>query len=304
MIHHGSVWEELRLLAGMAWPLAVSFLGTFALTFVNVVVAGHLGETEIAAVLMGALVTNITGFALIVGMASGIESLASQAFGAQNYAAVGHVLVRACCICLLLIALPAAIVWFNAEAILRGLGQNATLAQLAGRYARLMVPSLPGYVCFEAAKRWLQCQGVTTPVFAVGLAIVPVHIVSCVTLTRRLGFDGLPIALTLSYWLCLLMLIAYIALRSPHHSGTWAGVTLHGAFGGWCQYLRLGFPSLLMLSLEWWSFEILALIAGLISVQALAAHSIVATIVPCMFMISLGEFMCRCVRWGFLSLCF
>ena len=53
-------------------------------------------------------------------------------------------------------------------------------------------------------------------------------------------------------------------------------------------YLELGLPAALMTCFEWWIFEILAILAGLISVEALAAEVIIVTIVSFMFMIPLG----------------
>jgi Na+-driven multidrug efflux pump len=44
----------------------------------------------------------------------------------------------------------------------------------------------------------------------------------------------------------------------------------------------------MMLSFEWWIFEILAILAGLISVEALAAEVIIVNFVTFMFMIPLG----------------
>lgn len=53
-------------------------------------------------------------------------------------------------------------------------------------------------------------------------------------------------------------------------------------------YMELGIPGALMLCFEWWLFEILAILAGLISVEALAAEVIIVTIVSFTFMIPLG----------------
>ena len=39
---------------------------------------------------------------------------------------------------------------------------------------------------------------------------------------------------------------------------------------GWPEYLRLAIPATILLCSEWWAFEILTLIAGLIGVKAQA----------------------------------
>lgn len=64
------------------------------------------------------------------------------------------------------------------------------------------------------------------------------------------------------------------------------------------DFVRLGCPGLVMLCLEWWSFEVLALAAGYMSTAALAAHTILAQIVPLAFMVPLGIGTAVSVRIG------
>lgn len=54
------------------------------------------------------------------------------------------------------------------------------------------------------------------------------------------------------------------------------------------DYLRIGVPSCCMLCLEWWSFEVLALMAGYISVDATGAHVIVLNTHVVVIMVPLG----------------
>lgn len=53
-------------------------------------------------------------------------------------------------------------------------------------------------------------------------------------------------------------------------------------------YLKVGIPSLTMLCLEWWSFEVLAFMAGYISVDATAAHVVVLNTHVVIIMVPLG----------------
>jgi len=64
------------------------------------------------------------------------------------------------------------------------------------------------------------------------------------------------------------------------------------------SFLKLGTPGLVMLCLEWWSFEVLALAAGYMSTAALAAHTILAQIIPLAFMVPLGIGTAASVRIG------
>ena len=44
------------------------------------------------------------------------------------------------------------------------------------------------------------------------------------------------------------------------------------------EYIKIGIPSCVMLCLEWWSFEVLALIAGYIDVMTIAAYVILINV--------------------------
>lgn len=54
-------------------------------------------------------------------------------------------------------------------------------------------------------------------------------------------------------------------------------------------YLKVALPSLTMLCLEWWSFEVLAFMAGYISVSATAAHVVVLNTHVVIIMVPLGS---------------
>lgn len=60
------------------------------------------------------------------------------------------------------------------------------------------------------------------------------------------------------------------------------------SFVNLASYLRVAIPSLTMLCLEWWSFEVLAFMAGRISLEATAAHVVVLNTHVVIIMIPLG----------------
>ena len=70
------------------------------------------------------------------------------------------------------------------------------------------------------------------------------------------------------------------------------------ALSGWTEYLQLGLPSAAMLFAEWASYEVTAVIAGLISVNALATHSVLATTASLAFMPILGFGVATMIRIG------
>lgn len=78
---------------------------------------------------------------MTIGLASGMDTLCGQAFGARNYAVLGEVLQRARLICWT-VCLPIALLWWWMEPVLLFLGQEPELSRLAAVNMRIMVPSL------------------------------------------------------------------------------------------------------------------------------------------------------------------
>ena len=90
--------------------------------------AGRLGEVELAAGTLAISFINITGPSMFIGLASAVETLCSQAFGARNYSLVGVVLQRGVWIlgitCILTWTL-----WINTERLLLLVHQKKNVAQ-------------------------------------------------------------------------------------------------------------------------------------------------------------------------------
>ena len=64
-----SLWSqhstELRTIVKFALPVALAFLLNKLLSFVNVVLVGHLGSAELAAAALGNSLMNVTGVSLM-----------------------------------------------------------------------------------------------------------------------------------------------------------------------------------------------------------------------------------------------
>lgn len=77
----------------------------------------------------------------------------------------------------------------------------------------------------------------------------------------NIGYNGAAIARSIGNLSMPLMLFGYVILTGAHRK-FWTGLSKE-AFKGWNEFLRLGVPGMLALCLEWWAFEILAVLCGL-----------------------------------------
>ncbi|TYJ02644.1 hypothetical protein E1A91_A13G244300v1 [Gossypium mustelinum] len=255
----GEVKKQL-LLAG---PLvSVNFL-VFALQLISVMFVGHLGKLPLSGASMATSFASVTGFSLLRGMASALDTFCGQSFGAKQYHMLG-IHLQGSLLVLLTASIPLAFIWTNAASILLFFGQDPEIAAEAGKYARFMLPSIFGFAIQECHIRFLQAQNNVVPMMIISGFTTLLHILVCWILVFKsgLGNKGAALANSFSYWTNALLLVLYVR-TSPSCKKTWTGYSME-AFYGILKFLKLSIPSAIMLSLEIWSFEMMVLLSGLL----------------------------------------
>lgn len=255
----GEVKKQL-LLAG---PLvSVNFL-VFALQLISVMFVGHLGKLPLSGASMATSFASVTGFSLLRGMASALDTFCGQSFGAKQYHMLG-IHLQGSLLVLLTASIPLAFIWTNAPSILLFFGQDPEIAAEAGKYARFMLPSIFGFAIQECHIRFLQAQNNVVPMMIISGFTTLLHILVCWILVFKsgLGNKGAALANAFSYWTNALLLVLYVR-TSPSCKKTWTGYSME-AFYGILKFLKLSIPSAIMLSLEIWSFEMMVLLSGLL----------------------------------------
>ena len=67
------------------------------------------------------------------------------------------------------------------------------------------------------------------------------------------------------------------------------------------EFFKLGFPGMLMLCSEWWAYEVLTVMAGVLGKEEVSAQAILMQILSLSFMVPLGT--CREMSRGVVSYC-
>ncbi|KAL6641035.1 hypothetical protein ACP70R_019216 [Stipagrostis hirtigluma subsp. patula] len=258
-----SAAAEAKRLLRLAGPIVASCVLQNVVNMVSLMFVGHLGELPLAGASLATSVANVTGFSVITGMATALDTLCGQAFGARQHHLLGVYKQRAMVV-LGLACVPIACAWAFAGRLLVLLGQDPAIAAEAGAYARWLVPSLAVSVPLQCHVRFLQTQSVVLPVAASSGATAACHVAVCWALVRGAGMGARGAALSnaVSYAVNLLILALYVRLSGACKS-TWTGFSAE-AFKELRRFAELAVPSAMMLCLEWWSFEILVLLSGLL----------------------------------------
>lgn len=148
-------------------------------------------------------------------MASALETLCGQAFGAEQYKKLG-VYNNASIICLLLVCLPLSLLWIFMENLLIFMGQDPSISHVAGRYAIWLIPALFGYAILQSLIRYLQTQSLIVPMVWSSVAALFFHIPVCWALVFKaeLGAVGAAVAIGLCYWFNVILLLLYVKYSS------------------------------------------------------------------------------------------
>ncbi|PWA39820.1 Multi antimicrobial extrusion protein [Artemisia annua] len=255
--------DETKALFKLSSPIALTALILYTRSIISMLFLGQLGETELAAGSLAIAFANITGYSVLSGLALGMEPLCSQAFGAHRPKVLSVTLHRTV-IFLLLVCVPITFLWLNTTQILVYLHQDHDIARVAHTYLVFTLPDLLSNSFIHPIRIYLRTQGITLPLtvasFIGTLLQLPLNY-----LFFRFGYGvmGVAVASSVSNFFVLLVLIFYVWWAGLHLP-TWCNPTWE-CLTGWGPLVRLAAPSCVSVCLEWWWYEIMIVLCGLLA---------------------------------------
>ncbi|XP_059511327.1 multidrug and toxin extrusion protein 1-like isoform X2 [Stegostoma tigrinum] len=269
----------------------------FNISIVSSAFCGHLGKVELDAVSLATAVINISGISIGVGLSSACDTLISQTFGSKNLKRIGVILQRGILI-LLLTCFPCWALFINIEHILLAFKQPPEVANLTQLYVKIFIPGLPATFLYELETRYLQNQGIILPQIFTGLvANIFNAVVNYILLyVLTLGVSGSAAANVASQYCQVILLFIYIRWKKLYVE-TWKGWSID-CLQEWGSFIKLAIPSMLMLCIEWWTYEISIFLTGLINEVELGAQAIIYQVLSAAYMIPLGYSVAVSVRVG------
>lgn len=273
-------WQtEYTLICRNSIPLVGTYLLQYFYQLVIVLVASRLSTEELAGVSLGITTSNIVGYAIFEGMASALDTLCSQAYGANNPQLVGLHTIRYT-IFIQIVAVPIGLLWVFSPQILGWIVPSQRLAENAGAFLRYSLIGVPGYATFEAGKRFMQAQNNFTAGLVVLLVCLPINLFLnwLLVLHLQLGIAGAALAAALTNSVRPFLLAAYAVCLSSDTLKCWpSSDQARLVFSNWAPMVRLAVPSALMTLNEWGAFEVITFSTSYVGTAQLAAQTFLAT---------------------------
>ncbi|GMJ11439.1 ABERRANT LATERAL ROOT FORMATION 5 [Hibiscus trionum] len=265
---NGRCWKkvmdfpEAKVQILFAVPMVLCNLFYFSITMVSVMFAGHLGEVELAGSTLANSWATVTGFAFMIGSSGALETLCGQSFGAKMYKMLG-IYLQASCIISFFFSIIISILWFFTEPILVLLHQDPEISRMAALYMKYLIPGLFAFGFLQNILRFLQTQSIVIPLVMFSVIPLGIHFGIVYSLVKKtsLGFKGAPMAASISIWISFLSLAMYVVLADKFKN-TWKGWSFE-SFRYIIRNFKLALPSAAMVCLEFWAFDILVFLAGL-----------------------------------------
>lgn len=268
-------WEELRILMKYTLPVYGTHVLEYSFVIASVVSLGHLSTTALAASTLGSMTASVSGFSIIQGFTSTLDTMLPSAWTSPHPELVGLWSQRMAVV-MSITLIPIFAIWFSSESILLGLRQDPEVAHLAAVYLKWVSIGLPAYAFNCISRRYFQSQGLFAVPTRVISAIAPINALLNYILVWgpkpiALGFIGAPIATAISFNLVSLVSIAYGVWFVPRTA--WHPLSRR-SFTNLGLLVQLGLAGVGQTASEWWSWELIGLAASLLGPVALATQSV------------------------------
>ncbi|XP_039061408.1 protein DETOXIFICATION 34-like [Hibiscus syriacus] len=267
-----NIWciESSKLWA-IATPIAFNIWCNYGINSFTNIFAGHIGDIELSAVAIALSVVANFSFGFLLGMASALETLCGQAFGAGQIEMLGVYMQRSWIIlfgtCFALLPL-----YLYATPLLKLLGQEPEIADLAGDFTMQVVPQMFSLAINFSTQKFLQAQSKVGVLAWIGLAAFIGHImiIYLFVIVFEWGTIGAAVAYDISAWMVALAQLVYVVCCCKDG---WTGLSWL-AFKDLWGFTKLSIASAVMLCLEIWYFMMIIVLTGHLDDPVIAVGSL------------------------------
>lgn len=299
------IQDELQQMTLLAIPVVGTYLLEIIPGVVSILLVGNLQEENaadyMAATGLAVSFTNLFGISIGLGLASAMDTLCSQAYGAKETRRMGIYLQTGMIVLGITSLLLYPVFRNGATMLIAGLDQPVALSQLAGSFIRCSFPGIPFFFLYELLRKVLQAKNCAIPMVfvAVGANVINAGLGYYLVHHTSWGWLGAAVARTVSYVSFSALLIPYI-VWSGHHRDFWTGIELDKAWTGVGQFLQLGLPGMLQVCSESWAFQCAAFFCGMLpnAVVDIGANAVIYNIASVAFMFYFGISIASNVRIG------
>ncbi|GAB2271731.1 Protein DETOXIFICATION 34 [Dionaea muscipula] len=264
-------WVESTRLWAIAGPIAFNILCNYGINSFTNIFVGHIGDIQLSAVAISLSVIANFSFGFMLGMGSALETLCGQAFGAGQISMLGVYMQRSWIIlfvaCFFILPL-----YIFATPMLKLLGQEDDIAQLAGTFAIQIIPQMFSLAINFPTQKFLQAQSKVGIMAWIGFVALVLHILMLYFFIEVFGWGtaGAAAAYSISAWGIAVAQVVYIV---GWCRDAWTGLSWLALQDLW-PFVRLSVASAVMICVEIWYFMVIIVLTGHLEDPVIAVGSL------------------------------
>lgn len=297
-------FTEARQLLALAIPVILAQIAQTAMGFVDTVMAGGYGATDMAAVAIG---TSIWLPAILFGhgLLLALTPTVAQLNGSGRRDRIAHQIRQGFWLAGLMSVLVMVVLW-NAGYIIGAMKDiDPQLADKAIGYLRALLWGVPGYLFFQVARN--QCEGLakTKPGMVIGFLGLMVNIpVNYIFIYGHFGMPelggiGCGVATAAVYWVMFICMLSYVKRAGSMRDIRTSQRQSKPDFTVLLRLTQLGLPIALALFFEVTLFAVVALLVSPLGIIDVAGHQIALNFSSLMFVLPMSLAAAVTIRVGY-----
>ncbi|THF94288.1 protein DETOXIFICATION 48-like [Camellia sinensis] len=256
--------EEIKAIGKISGPTTITGLLLYSRAMISMLFLGYLGELDLAGGSLSMGFANITGYSVISGLSMGMEPICGQAFGAKQRKLLGLTLQRTVLL-LLSTSIPISLIWLNMKTILLWTGQDEEISSKAHTFIVFAIPDLFFLSLLHPLRIYLRTQSITLPLTYCSVISVLLHIPLNFILVVyfKMGIAGVALAMVWTNLNLFLLLCSFVYFSGVYDDDSWVSPSFD-CLRGWSSLLKLAVPTCISVCLEWWWYEFMIMLCGLL----------------------------------------
>ncbi|TCP31519.1 MATE family multidrug resistance protein [Scopulibacillus darangshiensis] len=299
-----SMKQKFRLLVSILFPILVTQLGMYAMTFFDTVMSGHAGADDLAGVAIGSSIW-VPVFTGLSGILLGLTPIISHLIGADNRKDVPFSFLQAI---YLAIAISIAVIIIGilvVDPILNGMDLNPQVQRIAANYLKALGFGVIPLFIYTVLRCFIDAHGFTRLTMFITLTSLPVNVIFNYFFIfgkwgfPKLGGVGAGVATAITYWVIAFIALFVVIRINPFTSYGLFKRFYHISFGAWKEQLKIGVPIGFAIFFETSIFAAVTLLMSRFDTFIIASHQAAMNFASFLYMIPLSISMALTIAVGF-----
>ncbi|CAD8114749.1 unnamed protein product [Paramecium sonneborni] len=283
----GSVMKELTI---ASLQTAMSFLLEYLPNTISIYLLEFKEDSLLVGALgLGILTTQAFGMGILNGLATGLETLVSQAYGANHYELCAKLYYRSLFLCTLFM-IPISLFLIFSTQIISFINKynNTELAEETGHFNRYMILAVYLNAIFVNTKVFLNGQNIYKYQFYTQLVtcILFIGISYFFIVKQELGIVGCALSLTSLDLLNNIILFSFIFVTKCSQATLFKFKRQY--LQNTLKFLKEAIPIGSILWLEWISFDFYVILVSYLKTQTISAHVLMSNFAGFLYQFSYG----------------